>query len=87
MLKGKEERGQVPKIGILAQKTGSGQFDKGFIAEAMNVCLKARNSCPTTRKPRAAGAPASESLDADTASGPVFQTEPENSCFRALFVL
>jgi len=36
------------------------QFPVGFIASAMNVCLKARDS-PT------------KSLDADTASGPVFK--------------
>jgi len=49
-----------------------------FIAIARNVCyslrsrLKSwagdRDSHPTTRKPRVAGAPASESLDADTCS-------------------
>src|SRR5262249_31773046 len=47
----------------------------GDPGSAMNV-LKARDSYPTTRKPRVAGDPAREPLDADTASGSVFQTEP-----------
>ena len=44
-----------------------------FIAIAMNVCLKARDSSPTRAKNARVGDPASESLDADTSSGPVPQ--------------
>jgi hypothetical protein len=32
------------RCGDPAGKRVVGQFDKGFIADAMNVCLKARNS-------------------------------------------
>jgi len=42
----------------------------------MNVCLKAHDSIPTTRKSRVAGAHASKLLDADTVSGALFQTAP-----------
>jgi len=49
----------------------------------MNVCLKARNSIPTTRKSRVAGPHASESLDADTGSG----TDLKLYHYRLLFLL
>lgn len=42
-----------------------------FIAIAMNICLKARDSSPTRAKNARVGDPASESLDADTSSGSV----------------